>query len=57
MNRLQIEKDNRAADVLNDLYKDVQRRIGASAPGLCPVDMTLNFVRMAHAQTCGKCVP
>lgn len=57
MNRLQIEKNNRASEVLKDLYKDVQRRIGASAPGLCPVDMTLNFVRVAHAQTCGKCVP
>lgn len=57
MNRLQIEKKNRAQEVLDGLYQDVQRRISASAPGLCPVDMVLNFVRVAHAQTCGKCVP
>ncbi len=24
---------------------------------MCPVDMTLNFVRTAHAQSCGKCTP
>ena len=33
------------------------RRISASPPGLCPVDMSLNFLRLCHAQTCGKCVP
>jgi len=33
------------------------RRIIASQPGLCPVDMSLNFLRLCHAQTCGKCVP
>jgi len=33
------------------------RRISASQPGLCPVDMSLNFLRLCHAQTCGKCVP
>lgn len=57
MNRLQIENRNRAEEVLKNVYRDVERRIAASAPGLCPVDMTLNFVRVAHAQTCGKCVP
>lgn len=57
MNRLTIENPGRAEQVLDGLYRDVERRIAASAPGLCPVDMTLNFVRVAHAQTCGKCVP
>ena len=36
---------------------DMERRIGASAYGLCPVDMSLNYLRLCHAQTCGKCVP
>lgn len=57
MNRLRIEKKDHAEEVLDGLYRDVERRIAASAPGLCPVDMALNFVRVAHAQTCGKCVP
>ena len=39
------------------LYKDLERRIVASPPGLCPVDMAASFLKMCHAQTCGKCVP
>lgn len=42
---------------MNAIRRDVQRRIGASPVGLCPVDSTLNYLRMCHAQTCGKCVP
>lgn len=57
MNRLEIETPDRAETVLESLYSSVQRRIGSSAPGLCPVDMALNFLTLAHAQTCGKCVP
>ena len=30
---------------------------GMSTPGLCPVDLALNFLNLCHAQTCGKCVP
>ena len=42
---------------MENLYRDVERRIAASPPGLCPVDMALNFLQLCHAQTCGKCVP
>ena len=57
MTRLFIENPNGAQAVLNDLYRDMERRISASSPGLCPIDMTLSFLRLCHAQTCGKCVP
>lgn len=57
MRRLVIETPGRDQMVLEGIYRDAQRRIGASPPGLCPVDMSLNFLRMCHAQTCGKCVP
>ena len=57
MSRLAIETPGRAQTVLNGLMRDVERRIGASPPGLCPVDLSLNFLRLCHAQTCGKCVP
>ncbi len=57
MRRLVIETPGRDQKVLEGLYRDVQRRIGASPLGLCPVDMSLNFLRLCHAQTCGKCVP
>lgn len=57
MSGLRIKTPDRGSKVLEGLYTDLQRRIGASPPGLCPVDITLNFLRMCHAQSCGKCVP
>ena len=57
MSRLSIETPGRAQTVLGNLHKDMDRRISASPVGLCPVDISLNFLRLCHAQTCGKCVP
>ena len=57
LSRLSIETLSSAQAVLNHLNRDMERRINASQPGLCPVDMSLNFLRLCHAQTCGKCVP
>ncbi len=57
MSRLSIETPGRAQTVLEELSRDMGRRISASQPGLCPVDLCLNFLRLCHAQTCGKCVP
>ena len=57
MSRLKIAIENEAVQTVERLYKDLERRIVASPPGICPVDLTLNFLRLCHAQTCGKCVP
>lgn len=57
MIRLSIETPDRAQQVVQDLCRDMGHRIAANPPGLCPVDMALNFLRLCHAQTCGKCVP
>lgn len=57
MSRLDIKTPSRAQTVVEGLYRDVERRIAASPPGLCPVDMSLSFLQLCHAQTCGKCVP
>ena len=57
MSRLEIASPNRARIVMEGLYKDLERRIESSPPGLCPVDMARAFLDLCHAQTCGKCVP
>lgn len=57
MSRLSIITKNKAQATVEDLYKDLERRIIASPPGLCPVDMAASFLKLCHAQTCGKCVP
>ena len=57
LSRLDIKSPSRAQTVVDNLYRDVERRIAASPPGLCPVDMSLSFLQLCHAQSCGKCVP
>ena len=57
MSRLDIMTPSRSQTVIDGLYRDVERRIASSPPGLCPVDLALSFLRLCHAQTCGKCVP
>ncbi|MBE7017972.1 MAG: FAD-dependent oxidoreductase [Ruminococcaceae bacterium] len=57
MSRLDINTPSRAQTVVDGIYRDIERRIAASPPGLCPVDMALSFLSMCQAQTCGKCVP
>ena len=42
---------------MEQLYRNMEQRIAASPPGLCPVDLALNFLNLCRAQTCGKCVP
>lgn len=57
MSRLKIATPNTAQLTVERLYKDLERHIIASPPGLCPVDLQLSFLKLCHAQTCGKCIP
>ncbi len=57
MSRLELSTPTKAQLVVEGLYKDLERRIESSPPGLCPVDLSRAFLDLCHAQTCGKCVP
>lgn len=57
MSRLEVKLPGQAHAIVEQIYHNMERRIAASPPGLCPVDMTLNFLNLCQAQTCGKCVP
>ena len=57
MNRLFIKSRDAAQKTVEGLYKDLERRIVASPPGQCPVELTAAFLRLCHSQSCGKCVP
>ena len=57
MSRLSIITQNKAQTTIEELYKDLERRISASPSGLCPVDLASSFLKLCHAQSCGKCVP
>ena len=45
MSRLEILAPSRAQLVVEDLYKNLEHRIVASPPGLCPVDITRALIR------------
>ncbi len=57
MSRLKIEAKSHIQETVENMYKDFSRHIIASAPGQCPVDLQLSFLKVCHAQTCGKCSP
>ncbi|MBQ6719718.1 MAG: FAD-dependent oxidoreductase [Oscillospiraceae bacterium] len=57
MSRLEVKMPAQTQAVVEQIYSSMERRIDANPPGLCPVDMTLNFLNLCQAQTCGKCVP
>ncbi|MGI6117485.1 MAG: NAD(P)-binding protein [Bilifractor sp.] len=57
MSRLSIDTQNSAQQTVEELYKDLERRITASQPGLCPVDLASSFLHICHSQSCGKCTP
>jgi NADPH-dependent glutamate synthase beta subunit-like oxidoreductase len=57
VSRLTILTMDKAQVTMESMYQDLERRIVASPPGLCPVDLTRSFIKMCLAQSCGKCVP
>lgn len=57
MSRLTVVTPNKVRSTTERLMKEFEQRIIASPPGVCPVDMQLSFLKVCHAQTCGKCVP
>lgn len=57
MERLYMKSKDGAQLAVEGLYRDLERRIVSSPAGQCPVDMASAFLRMCHAQSCGKCVP
>lgn len=57
MSRLSVTSTDKVNSTTEKLMKEFAQRIIANPPGVCPVDMQLAFLKVCHAQTCGKCVP
>ena len=55
MSRLDIKTPSKAQMVVEHLYRSMEHRIEASPPGLCPIDMALNFLNLCHAQAWDSC--
>ena len=57
LNRLDIRSWSKAEKVSASLHDEMIHRLDAYPIGACQVDTVLGFVTLAHAQSCGKCVP
>ena len=57
MSRLEFKQKSQAQKEVEALYGDIQRRVIASPPSQCQVDLTCSFLKLCQAQSCGKCVP
>jgi len=57
LSRLTVYTPDDAEVVVGRMVREMERRLAAAPPGICPVDMASVFLRLCHAQTCGKCVP
>ncbi len=57
MSRLELTAKKRDSSMVNSLYDDIQRRLAYDPVAACPVDITASFIRLCHAQSCGKCTP
>lgn len=55
--KLESERETRVESTTRRIMQEFEQRIVASPPGVCPVDLQLAFLKVCHAQTCGKCVP
>ncbi len=56
--RLTRSFPERAEELFERNEKAAMERYSTCSSSLCPVDMSLSFLRLCHAQTCGKkCVP
>ena len=57
MAQLQIESPGMLHQAYQQFADHVTRKVQATPRGVCPVDLTLNALRMSHVESCGKCTP
>ena len=57
MASLQIESPGMLHQAYKQFADHVTRKVQATPRGVCPVDLTLNSLRMSQVESCGKCTP
>ncbi|MBQ3449916.1 MAG: FAD-dependent oxidoreductase [Synergistaceae bacterium] len=57
MSRLSIMSETKAQAAVDALHNDLERRVKAAPPDICPLDVASSYLKVCSAQTCGKCVP
>ncbi len=57
MNRLSIIPEDQIDITSKQMMSVFAQRVVACPPGVCPIEMQLSFLKVCHAQSCGKCIP
>ena len=57
MSRMYLDNAPNGQEAIDALYAKLANRLAANPNGLCPVESAQAFLRLAHSQSCGKCVP
>lgn len=57
MSRMYLDTVPKGQETIDALYHKLADRLAANPNGLCPVESCQAFLRLAHSQSCGKCVP
>lgn len=57
MSRLEFYSTSGSQAVVESLYRDLEHRIVASPPGLCPVDLASAFLKLCHAKPAANASP
>ena len=55
MSRLALKKSDAVQKSVENMYEVLERRMIAGAIDSCPADFHMGFLKLCHAQTCGKC--
>ncbi|MCL2632254.1 MAG: FAD-dependent oxidoreductase, partial [Coriobacteriia bacterium] len=57
MTRMEVFDKGRSLELVEDIYASVEARLRGSTKTTCPVEFASGFVKLAGAQSCGKCSP
>lgn len=57
MSVLKLTRQMRDAASVDEIYKELTRRLSADTVAVCPVELSAAAVRLCLAQSCGKCTP
>jgi NADPH-dependent glutamate synthase beta subunit-like oxidoreductase len=54
---MEVYDKSRGLKAMEEIYASVETRLKGSSTTSCPVEFASGFVRLAAAQSCGKCTP
>ncbi|MDR0459572.1 MAG: FAD-dependent oxidoreductase [Coriobacteriales bacterium] len=57
MTGMEVFDKSRGLQLIEDIYASVETRLKGSTKTTCPVEFASGFVKLAGAQSCGKCTP